>query len=473
MQRKTQTSATCRARRGGYAMILTLVLVAVATVVAWSLLAEGSLTVESAAARTQVGQADLQAESGVQAGLHFLEFPADAERAGYPLSDDGTGRYPASFELDLPDAATIAVTTESLGDGTYRVAAEARRQVGSTTVRREAAALARRTLGFAPTHAIHARDHVDLNAAWTIDGGIRGLDAVHHRVTQVNAAHDVKRKGYPDHPPEHAPVNAKNYNNEIDAPDAQTVPEPEKLRLLAWTSTYEHAGETHNVVRLERTTVTPGHIQPLRGRSDNPMEAFYLPGASGNNNVIMNGFGDFSGTLVVRKNLYIRGDLTVRARGDMPALMVGERIILYPGARLTVDGLVYAGRGIRGRNEQIWYPGMKQPVYANGEPITGEDLEDFWAEYDELSSGDVARLLNGQSVEVELDDDEHVRLVDPPYVEIRGVLMLDQEVDKFDKAFPGELRVTLDDRLYSNVGVPGGGDESGNQAGDVEVLSWE
>jgi hypothetical protein len=59
------------------------------------------------------------------------------------------------------------------------------------------------------------------------------------------------------------------------------------------------------------------------------------------------GAGTYNGMLdVTNGNLTISGTVTLTAPAGYPALVVSKQILMSPGAKLIVNGMVYAGTGI-------------------------------------------------------------------------------------------------------------------------------
>ena len=107
------------AKRRGVALLLVVAMLALAGVLAYSLLASSSIAAESAAHARATVVADLMAESGVSLALHYLRHPQDSP---VPLINGASGdwHYPGQSNVGI-DGESFSVQVSNIAIATYEI----------------------------------------------------------------------------------------------------------------------------------------------------------------------------------------------------------------------------------------------------------------------------------------------------------------------------------------------------------------
>ena len=387
----------CRRDRG-YALLITVVLVAAISVTAWATLGEAALTAQTAAARRDYAAAGDWAGAGVRAGLHYLRHPAAAEAAGFQTVLAADGPFVPHFELKPVEGVVVAVTATRRHDGLWTVRGEATVEAGGVRVRQVRRALAEREFGFVASHSVHAQKDLRLDGAWDLAGGAR-------------VWRDV---GYDGRNPRH-PLRARNGRDYGggDKPDheakAHTVPDWKHLHFPDGRRDYVHDRRPGRAVTYHGDRVTGAHVRPAT--DENPANVVVLTAGT----LVAEDVGTFRGTAVAEGDVEVVGRWKIEPEPGMPGLLIGGDLTLHPGAELEIGGLTY----LRGR---LLSRDLAETSGGHGGGHGGGGQEYHW-EWDHRRDGGSADA-NG-----------------PPVLRLAGPLLIEQRNGDLTDGFEGTLRV--------------------------------
>lgn len=317
------------------ALMLVLPAVALATVLAYAVLASTGVQEQIGANAASIAQADALAESGVNYAMYNLQYPSNAPTftGGFWAGPSGN----VSLGTAVPGMFNVSVAQQStnyLISSTGTITAP-----GGTVISRTVYALVQiayqavqpnQAGGFNgplnPTggaiintpNDIRANGAVSVSAGSTFGGTIYAPSVVNHGGT-VNAF--------------------------VQTPSAGAAPAPTAVTDYR---TYTYNGVTYSGTLLTTDPVAGTVLGPT---ANNPAGVYYRQGTS---NMNLNGI-TINGTLIVKKSgangggVNIAGSSanTITPKGGFPGLVVDTQIVMAGNNRqLTVNGIAWAGTGL-------------------------------------------------------------------------------------------------------------------------------
>jgi hypothetical protein len=314
--------------------MLVIVVMALATIMAYAMLSGSIMQQQVAANETSGAQSDTLAESGVALAMYYLQNPIYAP--SYVPSSGTTPPYwsgttSASFTgMNGTAAITVAPAASPNVDQTLWT-------ITSTGTGSAAAggSFSKATSATAQVNAIfQANQALTTNSAVTLGANMafhgNGYPAVvsNGKVTTGSATFG----GVIDAP-------SISYSGARPATGLAPIvnPLPVMANVRDYTQKYTYGGSSLNQPNLLSTLL--GWLLSILGL--NPLGILYY-----NSSVTLSG-GNYSGMLdVTSGSLTISGNVTITAPAGYPALVVANQILMSHNATLTVNGMVYAGTGI-------------------------------------------------------------------------------------------------------------------------------
>jgi len=313
----------CRRRRSrGIALLLVLAAVALATIVGLAMLSSSSLQAQVRTNAQQHASAEYLAESGMQAGLYYLQYP----HLRPPSWGTTSGYYVKATNVSMPDADgrfDVEVTETATRD-VYLLRAVGRPATGGGTpsVITARAKVTRATINAAALFG----GNMNLPLGVTVDGPVQ-VNGVLGNLTGL-----LVSLLYPAALPQSAyrvPTLATiNYYGADQADRKYTMPD--------------------GTVGYAQQLIT-APVAPPVAAANNPGKIFFYSNTTTPDLLLATAGLNINGTLVVKG-----GSLSVRASGmqvnpvaGMPALIVERDVNMYrTNNTLDVNGVAWVGRNI-------------------------------------------------------------------------------------------------------------------------------
>lgn len=327
--------AAARRRRRGVVLLLVLSVLAVAGILAYSILAAAALDAQSAAHARAAVQAESMAENGVNLAMHYLLHPDDSPVA-LVLGAAGDWHYPGQSNIAV-DEDKFSVVVTNLLPATFQIEStgQSRDADGNPCTRR----LRVRVVGigtWAARGAVQFATDVDLEPDVLVEGNLvtSGKYDGGGSVSGMRLASN------------YATYSSDPLWGPPPAPPEQTVPAFQGLTLVRAVN--ERSGYyVYNNARCRADYISSSTLSsPPSPTATNPGRVFVYTGSTplklsgGSTN-------DFDGTLVVTQaNLLVERGWRFRPLGGMPGLLVaGSTTLMGLDAALEVEGVYYNGGG--------------------------------------------------------------------------------------------------------------------------------
>jgi hypothetical protein len=313
-------------------MILVIPAVALATVLAYAVLANTGMQQQVSANAELIAQADCLAESGINYGLYNLQNPSNAP--AFSPSTFWTGSGGAIALANIP--GTVTITVASLGGNNYAINALATIPAshgGSVSRAMTASVQATPTFGI-PNMAGGFNGNLTppSGAVIHVTGDLRASGTV-----TLPAGSTVSGNVYGTALSNQGSIGASF----IQTPSANVLNAPSSVTNY---QTYTYNGTTYSAKLL---ATDPAAGTTLGPTPTNPAGIYYTQNRTMNlNGVTING-----SLLVKNGNVTVTGSNpnTITPMTGFPGLVVDKQITVPgSGKSLTVNGLTWAGNGING-----------------------------------------------------------------------------------------------------------------------------
>jgi hypothetical protein len=315
-------------RRRGVALVLVLAIMALVTVMVYSMLAGSVVQEESATGLAGAAQADALSESGIELAMYYLQYPQHAPTL-LPTSGLIPSYWPGGTNITfagVPGSCTVSVSPQGTSGLLWTLVSTGTYPSGMGNLTKTHSATAQVTAIYETPQAITSNSGLTLSANTTISGtptaivanGAVSINSSAHVTGSISATSVTGP--YSGGSLEPAPVNL-------------TVPGFTLLNSLLTYVLNGHAGTAQSLLL--------GILNTLLG--NNPGGILKSTGG----NVTVSGPFPINGTIYVTNgNLTISGSVTVNPVAGMPAIVCSGNINLASGASLSANGVVYAGTGI-------------------------------------------------------------------------------------------------------------------------------
>jgi len=319
-----------RRTRAGVALLQVVIVVGVAAILGFALLAESSLQAQTGQNARLGAQADALADSGAHLAMYYLLNPANA-----PVLQDGYWPGGTGISLGATVAGTVDVTLvrDAFTADHYLVTAVGRASgLSGSTVAHQVQTCLHVQPGITINHAVGARQSISTNAYVTITGDV----VVNETLTNFGT------------------INGTAYAKVIDNRKIITSPQlitsdrviagPVSTSIQTYP-TYAYAdGRVYSRAMLGVSAIGSGVLDTLNpDPATNPAGIYYYGGKlTLNNNVTVNG------TLIVDGDLVINGtNIRITAQDGYPALIVLGDIRTKGSKSMTVDGVCWVAKAIK------------------------------------------------------------------------------------------------------------------------------
>ena len=318
----------------GIALVLVVIVMALATIMAYTMLSQASLQEQVAANETAAAQSDSLAESGVALAMYYLQKPQNA-----PSVVASVGSTPAYWAgsttarfTNLPGSANINISYVGASGTTgmlYNITSTGSGvAAGGGNFTKTVSASALVNAQFQANQAITSNSNVVIGSGMSVSSGGNSALSVKGTVSVSNggslsgpvAASSVSTSG----------SGVWNSRQSLPAPASSPVPTIANVRSY---QSYTYQGTTYNAGSL---------LTWLLNLITNPLSILYSAG-----NVTVNGKTLTGMVYVPNGSLTISGNVTITAPAGYPAMVVGQQILMSPSSHLVVNGMVYAGQGFK------------------------------------------------------------------------------------------------------------------------------
>ena len=325
----TKCRVARRKLRPGFALVQVMIVVGIAAVLGMAMLSGSALQVQQSVNEALAAEAEALAESGVNLAMYYLQYPARAPslKNGYwpggvelALGKDGKGRADVTVIRDVADPQVYYVTStgKAKGSGT-----------GEPLVRTVKAELRVRP-GLQVRHGLLSGINLTLGLNVKVSTGNVMVDgSLTNYGIILNTAWARS-----------FPVIGSILKWLILPPTAKVeVPRPATIERY---ETYVYAdGRAYPREALASTSIAGA---TLGAHAGNPLGVYWAPGdlTLGDNVTI-------DGTLIVDGDLILNGsNVKITAPAGQPALIVMGDIRTRSIRSMTVNGVTWVGRSIRG-----------------------------------------------------------------------------------------------------------------------------
>jgi len=333
--RNMKQRSDSRRQAGGFAMLMVLMLLAMSVVLGLSYLMSTSVKSTCSANLLRAAQARYLAESGLQHALLVLrtdptalESTSASRPAGPYYLDNTSNSYSFYAVQDADTPSVYYLTATATVDGA--------RQQATMKVLRSSAARHPTTPGVLIDSGLTwLPSSVTINGPYHINGDLWNFGTISGNVSATGRIYDLSRGitqpggGSPD-----------QYADPIDLPD------------IDWRDYLDYTvnGVPCEAALLESRTFDRNNSLANGGAisTTNLARVVYLRPSYGNSCTLPDRL-NFTGTLLIDGNLLLDGkNIELTAMDGFPALIVTGYVYVIDDSRVTINGLVYAGRGFRG-----------------------------------------------------------------------------------------------------------------------------
>ncbi|MBC7785600.1 MAG: hypothetical protein H7144_17345 [Burkholderiales bacterium] len=309
-----------RVRRRGIAMVLVLSAVAATSVLAYALLTSASMQAQVTNATADRIQRKYLAESGLNLALYYLQNPT-ASPVSLVYGTNGNIHYPGESNVVVPGmSGTLNIAVSNSANGIFDITSVATLDSVTTTAYSQVQLKKSRVF----SSAANLKGNVSLTPLTIINGGVitdgtlnKGLALVNGLVTAVNGLL----------------FGGNTY------PSGTSLSYP--MTAFYYMPFYFYDGKRYTAKSLPANVVTATLLDA--DTVNNPQNVWYA-----SNDVKFLSSTTMTGTVVVKRDLTLQGNLTVTPKTGMPSLIIGRRLEMSGALRnLTSNGVTYLGEEIR------------------------------------------------------------------------------------------------------------------------------
>lgn len=321
-------------RRRGMALMLVVILVALASVMGYSLLASTSMQTQVTSTTLQAASADAIAESGVNLAMYYLQNPTLAPLA----AGDTFWKGGSNISLGSSVAGTCDVTVAQINPMTYQIQSVGRSSISADgrTLSRTINAKVKLTYTPSVGYASGANSSMTIPTSMTVTGNV-----------QVNGRVTVKGEVNGDVIADRMPTVSGTWGGKwTGSASSASVP----TSVPDFKPSYAYLGKTYFAEPLPMPNLSHTTLGPT---ATNPAGVYYWP----------------SGDVALADNVTINGTLILNGGEEMqvngsnnvispilgfPGLMikgVGNINLNSANSGLTINGMVYLGSGIVGSGD--------------------------------------------------------------------------------------------------------------------------
>jgi hypothetical protein len=309
---------TISVRRRGIAMVLVLMVVALATMMAWAVVASSNVgTQVTAAAGTQV-QRKYLAESGLQLAMYYLQHP-EASPVGLVYGPWGNVHYPGETNVQLGNMpGRVNITVTNTANGVFEISSTGTLEGDAQS----ASAVVHLDKYKTFSQATNFSGNITLGSNISITGGLLAVGSV---VT-----------------------NSANLVGDLLTGADSTLPEGTLTRyplsMTHYLPYYFVNGKRYTAKRITGTTVLVTLLD--LDVVNNPHNVWYT-----NQDVTFYLTTVLNGTVVTTngKKITVAGTLTINPRSHLPALVSDGDLVISGNLRtLTSNGPTFIKNQIRG-----------------------------------------------------------------------------------------------------------------------------
>lgn len=305
-------------------MMLVLIMMAVATIMAYALLGNAAVQDEASANQASASQADALAESGIELAMYYLQHPANAPSLVAAAGNNPpywSGASNISFS-GMPGTVTVTVSPSGTTGTVWSVNAVGSSSLNGQSVSKTLSATAQVNGTYQTNMAMASNVTVNVPATGKITGGIETpLDVVVALGGQLTGLVS-------------ALVVSGGSGTTTSPPISNPVPPVTSLRSYL---TYQYSGSTGNATVINQSA----NNNPTAG---NPAGIYKFTTGS----VTLKGPITIHGTVYVPNgNVTYQSTVNITPTAGFPAIVCSG--VVQPsalGASLTANGAVYAAGGI-------------------------------------------------------------------------------------------------------------------------------
>jgi Tfp pilus assembly protein PilX len=310
----------------GFALLLVLIFMAVATVMAYAMLDNAAIQQQATAGQASASQAEALAESGIELAMYYLQHPTNA-----PSRVAATSSIPAYWSggtsisfTGMSGTATVAVAPSGTSGTLWTISSTGSSSLEGITNTKTLTATAQVNGKYQAVAGLTTNVALNIAAGVTINGGIVSIQPVTINVLAHVAGGLL------------APLVTGPYSGGLSSPPASN-PVPDVASIQSYL-TYKYSGSTYNGVAVNvagNNNVTVA----------NPAGVFTYTGGT----VTLTGPMTVHGTLYVPNGgVNFKGNVTFATpTSGFPSIVCSGAISSSSlGSHLTTNGLVYAAGGI-------------------------------------------------------------------------------------------------------------------------------
>jgi hypothetical protein len=307
-------------------MVLVLIVVAIATMMGWAVIASSGVgTKVAVAAETQL-QRKYLAESGLQLAMYYLQNPEQSP-VGVVYGAWGNVHYPGESGVSLGDMpGTLDVTVTNTANGVFQITSvgtlEGDTQTASAIVHLEKYKTFSQAANFV--------GDITLGSNISITGGLLAVGSVVTNTATIVG--DVLSGGN----------NSGSGNGNSNLPEGTLTRYP--VSMTHYLPSYYVNGKRFTARRISGTTVLASLLD--LDLVNNPHNVWYT-----DQNVTFHLVTILNGTVITTngKNITVAGTLTVNPQASLPALVSDNDLVISGNSRtVTLNGPTYIKNQIRG-----------------------------------------------------------------------------------------------------------------------------
>jgi hypothetical protein len=335
------------ADRGGIALVLVVIVMGVATILAYALLANSVMQEQAEAGQAAAVQAGNLADSGVALAMYYLQHPLNA-----PSLNAYSGTIPAYWPggsnitfTGMSGTASVSVAPQGTAGNLWAVSSTGAASAGGVSYSKTVSATVQINGAFEINQSLSCNASMSFPHNLTVgenpanglciacEGNINGVSGL----SSTNIAGNVSAQRATN-----LPLTCTLY----PAPPLNPVP---AFTLVRSYSTYQYQGQNCSA-DADSNLNLPLLDGIIPTAASNPAHIY---ASSGNMTIVGLLGGTINGTIYVPNgNLDISGPVTVVPTPGFPAVVVSGQIVMQTAllgilnSSLTANGLVYAGNGI-------------------------------------------------------------------------------------------------------------------------------
>jgi Tfp pilus assembly protein PilX len=356
-----------RRPRRGVALMMVVAVVALASILGYTMLHTASLQNHAGTNQTKLLSADYLAESGLNIAMYYLQYPLEAPARN---ADGYWSGMNADYTLPNGSPATLTVSVTRAMDTsappqpipwTYEIAASA--SVGSSSeptrrvTRTTGARVYVRNEYVMRPGAVVANNNITFYGPIKTNGDVYSSKQIAIKSGSIDP--EIRGAGYSDKgllisgyiPPRDGYLPIHN-------PVALSPIAPSNGNVNLY-KTYNVDGEQYSAGLIQSVTnILTGLLGLLfpAPSEDNPAGIIYKDATA--SPLVLEDNQTINGTLIVEGNLQVKGtNITINPKPGYPALIVtGNLEIFQSGKNLTVNGITYIGGQLKSNNNLLPAP---------------------------------------------------------------------------------------------------------------------